>query len=446
MLSTQTLTPEVLIIGAGVVGSPLAIGLKKRGLDVMLVERSAHVKRVFKGEYMQPQPVTTLHKLGLGSIFSNPGFESIYNLRFRDLGKDPNTVISDILMEYPENHSAKTFTHDTLVSELRNKAHEVLKENFWLGANLLPLNQKARDFFYRPEFELRHPTRGIIKVKPKWVIGCDGRNSQVRSWMNGPTAPKNTRVVVGAESEHIIGAEIANPPPVKGCYQVFRSYGEGTLFAFELPNVGQRLYYSSVDKPGVGKEQWIKGIKNLIDYARPHEELGELDEHAPVLGCPAYQMWFGPTYKGNFLLAGDAVAATTPYGGQGISVGMEHVDYLVDEFDFSTSIAKFREESQRAYADLTRSIMDRLDIVNLGLYYLFFARTPLFKATTRHITETWKMSPELPARVMRLFAGIDRDKPSLLELTELWGIRPRRIVDIWRRPVITKDSHHHPHP
>lgn len=440
MSNMNILTPDVVVVGAGVIGGPLAIGLKNRGLDVLLVERSSKVKRVFKGEYMQPQPVLTLKKLGLGDIFSKPGFDSIYNLRFRDLDKNSDEIISDIIMEYPASFSAKTFTHDTLVTELRNKAHEVLGENFWLGANLVPTNLNERHFFTRPQFELRHPERGTVIVRPKWVIGCDGRTSQVRSWMQGPEAPKNRNIILGATPEHIIGAEIATPSPVKGCYQVFRSYGEGTLFAFELPGIGQRLYYSSLDRQGVGKTQWSENIKKIIASVKPHEKLGELDEEAPILGCPAYQMWFGPTFQGNFLLAGDAVAATTPYGGQGISCGMEHIDYLIHEFDFSTSIAKSAQESQLAYAEKTRSIQDRLDVVNLGLYYLFFARAPFFKTTTRHVTNTWKQAPELPGRVMRLFAGLDKDKPRLSELMDLWGFSRKGFATAFGRPELQKDS------
>ncbi|MDZ4662577.1 MAG: FAD-dependent monooxygenase [Pseudomonadota bacterium] len=440
MAYTKILCPDVVVVGAGVIGGPLAIGLKKKGLEVLLVERSAKVRRVFKGEYMQPQPVATLQKLGLGSIFTKPSFDSIHNLRFRDLDKNSNEVISDIMMEYPASHSAKTFTHDTLVNELRAKAHETLGEDFWLGANLVPLNHNERDFLIRPEFELRHPERGTALVRPKWVIGCDGRTSQVRNWMKGPEAPKNRRILLGATPEHIIGAEIATKSPVKGCYQVFRSYGEGTLFAFELPGIGQRLYYSSLDRPGVGKDQWAKSIKKIINDVRPHEKLGELDEEAPILGCPAYQMWFGPSFGGNFLLAGDAVATTTPYAGQGISAGMEHVDYLIDEFDFSTSLAKSTQDSQKAYAEKTRAIQERLDIVNLGLYYLFFARAPLFKTTTRHVTNTWKLAPELPNRVMRLFAGIDKDKPGLAELFDLWGISRKGLTTVLGRPVFQRDT------
>ena len=64
------LKPDVLVVGAGICGTALAIALRDRGLSVLLVERDARVRERFKGEYLQPVAVRRLEKMGIGGILS----------------------------------------------------------------------------------------------------------------------------------------------------------------------------------------------------------------------------------------------------------------------------------------------------------------------------------------------------------------------------------------
>ncbi len=439
----KVLTPEVLIVGAGITGVPLAIGLKSRGIDVMLVERSAQVRRVFKAEYMQPGPIKILKDLGLESAITGNKFSNITELHFRDLGENNKDIIAEIRMRYPRYSHAVTFTHDELVKNLRKIGLRELGENFWLGANLQPINQNDPSFFDKPIFELRKTgeEKDKVIVKPKWIVGCDGRHSSVRQWIRGAKVPRNTRVVFGANPELIIGAEIAKPAPIRYCYQVIRTFGEGTLFAFNLPGVGQRLYYSTLDTPGEGKTHWQNGIKKILDQANPYVNLGELDDEAPIVGCPAFQTWLGPASRGRFLLVGDAVAITTPYGGQGISVGMEHVEHLVNNFEWRAKSALITGLTRREYTLTAENIHSRLDLINWSLYFLFFARNPFSKLTTQHVINSWHTHPEIPQKVMNFFGSLSREKPSLPEVFDIWGLQKGRRTKLLSllKPALTKN-------
>src|SRR5437868_3399373 len=94
-------SPEVLVIGAGIAGVALACELHRRGLDVLLVERSPSVQKIFKGEYLQPFAANTLREFGLGDVLGLPDAQKIRELRFTDLGPDNKTVISQVVLGYP---------------------------------------------------------------------------------------------------------------------------------------------------------------------------------------------------------------------------------------------------------------------------------------------------------------------------------------------------------
>ncbi len=423
-MASRILTPEVLVVGAGIAGTPLALNLHKKGIDVLLVDRAATCRRAFKAEYMQPGPLNFLSKNGFSSIFKTPHFSSIHNLHFRDLGEDNRDIIGEISMHYPRGQYAVTFKHDVLIEALRNVAGKELGSRMLLGVNLHPTNESDPYFYERPEFEFNHPEMGRVKIKPRWVVGADGRHSTVREWMKGAKTPKNTRVIWGAKSELIIGAEIANPPPTKHTYQVVRSFNNGTLFAFNLPGVGQRLYFSAPE--GTVKKDWENGILEILKDFRKFHDIGPLDSHAPIVGCPAFQTWLGPATRGRFVLCGDAVGITTPYGGQGISIALEHVEHLVKNFEWKAQSQLISGLTRREYTLMAESAHNRLDIVNWSLYFLFFARNPISKLTTQHVLNSWHQNPSLPAHVMSLFGGLTREHPSLSEVFDIWGLQKGR--------------------
>ncbi|XP_064411501.1 squalene monooxygenase isoform X2 [Latimeria chalumnae] len=68
--STQEVGPEVIIVGAGVLGAAMAALLARDGRKVVLIERDMTPPDRFAGEYLQPGGVRTLKELGLkGYIF-----------------------------------------------------------------------------------------------------------------------------------------------------------------------------------------------------------------------------------------------------------------------------------------------------------------------------------------------------------------------------------------
>lgn len=423
-MSCVELTPDVLIVGGGVAGCPLAIALHRQGLDVLLVERlSAPKKIIFKGEYIQPAAVMQYERLGMDRVFDSPSSEKVTELRFRDLNAK-GEVISDLLMSYPKSTYARTIHHHDLIKGLQDYVRAELREKFWCGVNLAPLNPEDTYFYRRPRFTAQHPQLGEVLIRPQWVVGADGRQSTVRKWMKGISSPKNDKVVMGSKYEFIFGVELPTPAPKTSRYEVFRSYGKGTLSAFTLGRDGQRIYYSSPEVQGSINKIVSENIGSLLKQIQPHSPIGLLPEEVLVAGFPANTTWFGPAAQGRFLLVGDAAAVTTPYGGQGMTAAMEHVTFLSQEFDWKARRLVDEVYQIYRYEKRVEKIFDRINVLNFWLYYLFFARNTAFKQTTQFVVEHWKKNPEVPRMVMNLFGGLDNDKPSWGEVIEISGLRP----------------------
>lgn len=417
------LTPEVLIVGAGPVGIPLAIALKRQGRDVLLIEKKRPILKLFKGEYLQPAATEIIKKLNLHRVFEKSSSDRIKELRFRDLDPEGQPM-HELVMKYPVGLTATSIAHFELIEALRAHAEEELQERFLTGVEAVPINEDQDDFFSSPEFSLNHPFHGPVTVKPQWVIGCDGRNSVVRKWMGGKKVPANAAVTVAAPNELIVGAEIDSPPPKPTCYEMFRSYGEGTLSSFSLGAHGQRLYFSHPDTLNTNAKTLRPKIRALVEQVKPLSDLGIVTDTSTISSFPAYTCWFATPTKGQFILAGDAANATTPYGGQGMTAGLEHMKFLSENFNFSSAD---NSEQLLAYEEMVNNTYKRISLLNFGLYYLFYSRVPAFKTLASHIFSTWERHEHLKSRVVWLFAGLDTDIPGANELVELWGLTPWQL-------------------
>ena len=415
MNKNETFEPEILVAGGGIAGCALAATLAKRGYDVLLAERAPAPRHIFKGEYLQPAAVQYLERVGFGSIFNTASSSKVTHLRFRDINEAGETT-SSIIMGYPANQHARSIEFFDLLSGLTDGAKAILGERFWQGAELAPLSNEASSFAAKPAFTCKMSDGRTVTVRPRWVIGCDGRGSAVRRWIGGRLAAKNGRVTVGASEEFILGAHLREPTTVPDRYEVIRTAGYGTISAFALGAEGKRIYLSA--RPAEkGGERHAEAFMRALKQAKDAAGVRNIPESLPVTGYPANAEWFGPPANGRVFLAGDALAVTTPYGGQGMTIALQHARFLSEEINWRDDAAVTRGKHE--YAEFASSAHERAALLNFGLYYAFFARPPIFKRSTQLIMRAWERNPELKSRVARLFGGLDRDTPTILEILDL---------------------------
>ena len=74
-MTAQTLTPDILIAGAGIAGATIAAGLRRRGYSVVQVEASNQPLDTARGDHLGPRVVETLADWNLLDAFFSAGAE-----------------------------------------------------------------------------------------------------------------------------------------------------------------------------------------------------------------------------------------------------------------------------------------------------------------------------------------------------------------------------------
>ncbi len=445
----QLLKPDFLIVGAGIAGVAVAVGLKSRGHSVLLVERDAKPRERFRGEYLQPAAVKILNEIGLDQVFDHPDVTPVRELRFRDLAtvraseafRVAPRVISDVLVRYPKGSHAVSVSDRLLQERLRDQARVSLGVDFLEGWQVEALNSKNADFSEKPRFCLSKTGQPSVRVSPRFVIGADGRSSSVRSWLGGKKAPANGRPVLGAAPELIVGCELDRGSSYAHRYEVIRTQGEGTFSFFGIGGSRQRVYWNTpvAKNPTAapdrnfteptGKKAWEMSITRLLDQVlrvTPWEGAG----FEKVAGAPAGTAWMGPAARGRFFLVGDALAVTTPLGGQGMTCAMIHVKSILDLFDGS-SAQKLKQEARARirlrYSRTARDLYRHTTLLNFFLYHLCFSRSKLARRLGKHVFASWNDNPALSRQVAEHFAGFNVSPLRISEIAEVLGI-PRFLA------------------
>ena len=309
----------------------------------------------------------------------------------------------------------------------------VLGQQFWRGVELKPLNIESHDWIDHPSFICKREDGSEVQIDPKWVIGADGRHSNVRKWLGGGVPSKNGSVVALAPKELIAGATIRGSCPVAGQYEVVRMREHGTAMGFSIGEQGRRVYVSVSDGNGT---KLVTSLQNAMQSGEALLGSVEDDEDFKVSGYPANTEWFGPPTRGRFFLIGDALAVTTPYGGQGMSVAMEHVRFLNEQLGNPRSfVAKNRISVE--YDEFAREVFQRVSLLNFGLYHVFFSRNPLLRPFGHRVLKNWENDRALQLRVIRLFGGLDRDIPTLPELLGLERFELPPLLNQWISKTIS---------
>ncbi|XP_014677463.1 PREDICTED: squalene monooxygenase-like [Priapulus caudatus] len=116
--------PEVLIVGAGVVGSALAAVLGREGRNVVLLERDMSEPDRILGELLQPGGFHALQELGLEAALDGIEAEAMHGYVVHDLHTGSNVVL-----HYPKDaegrvQAGRAFHHGRFIAGLRREAQK----------------------------------------------------------------------------------------------------------------------------------------------------------------------------------------------------------------------------------------------------------------------------------------------------------------------------------
>src|ERR671916_884016 len=163
---------DVIVVGAGPVGLALAIGLRRRGLGVRLVDKAAETKREARAAVIWPRTREVLADFGVEDTFQRAANELRSVAVYADGDRLGELELGRLATAYPFPLVIEQDATERLITE-----H--LEE---LGVRVEWRTEvtDVRSFDDQAEATLRRADGSEERAVSGWVVGCEGSRSVVR--------------------------------------------------------------------------------------------------------------------------------------------------------------------------------------------------------------------------------------------------------------------------
>jgi 3-(3-hydroxy-phenyl)propionate hydroxylase len=168
---------QVIIIGAGPVGSVAAYKLAQKGIDVVLLEAHPNCPEDLRASTFHPPSLEMMAELGVIDELETIGLKApVYQYRNRRSGETFSfdlTELSD-LTPYPYRLQCEQYK---LARLLTGKMQDMPNADVRFSRRLLSVEQSDKGVKVYVESPME-----IETYEADFLIGCDGANSTVRKW------------------------------------------------------------------------------------------------------------------------------------------------------------------------------------------------------------------------------------------------------------------------
>ncbi len=387
---------EVVVIGAGVVGSSLALSLAKEGVDVCLIDKGTpEIKEdISRGRTaaLNLASQNILEKLGVKRGIQN------YLTPFK------NIYVWD-----SEGTSSLEFSSDEIGQP---KLGDVVTNNAILSSIFLLLpNHKNLRFLSGDRLKTLDPQEESIKVcteggeniSCKLVVGADGGLSSVRelSSINIRTWSYDQKALIAnlkAEKSHSNTA-----------YQVFTKNGPIALLPMQKDDEESLSLVWSADIDYAERLLDLDIPSFLNELERKTESiLGKLSLDGEMSSYPLHQLHAKDYYAQRVVLIGDAAHSMHPLAGQGLNLGLGDVEELASRILRSRRHGedvgndKMLSDYSKARKSINLRMMGFMEVFKQG----FGSTNPWVRLGRNMAFGATQKAPELRKRFIKEAAGI----------------------------------------
>jgi 2-polyprenyl-6-methoxyphenol hydroxylase-like FAD-dependent oxidoreductase len=330
---------RVIVVGGGIAGLSAAIGLRRTGHEVIVLERAPRIDPVGAGITLFANAMRALDRLGVGGAVAGQGAPAKRSAILTWEGRELTQVPPDLLEGTVAVHRAD------LQAELAAAAGEVR-----LGAEVTAVEQDGSGIVARGADGSEE--RGDL------LIGADGLSSVVR------------RVIADVPPRYAgyTAWRGVSPVPVEPG-RLTESWGVGERFG--LVDIGRgRTYWFATKNAPEGESDEPQGrkaevLRRFIGWHEPIAAIAEAADEGGILRNDVYYLEPLPRWsESRVVLVGDAAHATTPGVGQGAAQAIEDAVVLADRLaggdDLRAAFAEY-ESIRRPRAEAVLKMSRRAD-------------------------------------------------------------------------------------
>ncbi|KIW02443.1 uncharacterized protein PV09_06255 [Verruconis gallopava] len=399
---------DVVIIGAGVVGSALAVALGNQGRSVILLERSLKEPDRIVGELLQPGGVQALEKLGLDSCLEGIDGIPVHGYLVTYYGEP-------VEIPYPYNAGkgdgsraeGKSFHHGKFVQALRMAA---MKHD-----NVTVIESTATDLIKNEWTGQVLGVEATTKGKKDYYFGdltvvCDGYASKFRKGYIRHT-PLASSKFYGLEMKDAKLPKPYHGHVILGDGSPILLYQIGTHETRALIDVADGCPTAAPSAGGIKNHMRNVVVPALPECVRP--AFLEAIDNSTIRSMP--NSWLPPTVNKTpgMIIIGDALNMRHPLTGGGMTVGLNDVvlisNLLSPENVPSLSNTQLVMKQMKAFHWKRKDVTSVINILAQALYALFAASGSNLKALQMGCFRYFQFGGNCIDGPVGLLAGIIRN-------------------------------------
>ena len=387
---------EVVVIGAGVVGSSLALSLAKEGVDVCLIDKGTpEIKEdISRGRTaaLNLASQNILEKLGVKRGIQNylTPFKNIYVW-----DSDGTSSLEFSSDEIGQPKLGDVVTNNAILSSIFLLLPNHKNLRFLSGDRLKTLNPQ--------EESIKVCTEGGENISCKLVVGADGGLSSVRelSSISIRTWSYDQKALIAnlkAEKSHSNTA-----------YQVFTKNGPIALLPMQKDDEESLSLVWSADIDYAERLLDLDIPSFLNELERKTESvLGKLSLDGEMSSYPLHQLHAKDYYAQRVVLIGDAAHSMHPLAGQGLNLGLGDVEELASRILRSRRHGedvgndKMLSDYSKARKSINLRMMGFMEVFKKG----FGSTNPWVRLGRNMAFGATQKAPELRKRFIKEAAGI----------------------------------------
>ncbi|KAM6455338.1 squalene monooxygenase [Liasis olivaceus] len=312
-IATPQSDPEVIIVGAGVLGSALAAVLARDGRKVTVIERDLKEPDRIVGELLQPGGYNTLKDLGLEDAVEGIDAHSINGYIIHNLENKAEVEIPYPCTAAGQVQNGKAFHHGRFIMGLRRAAMSEPNAKLIEGTviQLLEEDECVAGIIYKDK-----ETGDTKELHAPLTVVADGLFSKFR---------KNLISSKVKVPSHFVGCILKNSPQFKANYAELVLGNPSPVLIYQISSNETRVLVDIRGEiPKNLKEYMVEKIyPQLPEHIQEPFLIAVQNERMRVM--PASFLPPSPVNKAGVLLLGDAYNMRHPLTGGGMTVALNDI-------------------------------------------------------------------------------------------------------------------------